>query len=556
MGLMPKDRWLLATFVIACIASIAATWYFFQQNQILIYNDAASHLGMARLVYDSAKPGFGQLGGVWLPLPHLLLIPFTAIDSLWQTGLAGACVSMPCYIITALYIFLTVRKLTGNSVASFVGALVFILNPNVLYLQATPLTEPLAAATMTAASYYFVLWLKDDKPTNLILLAAATFLGTLTRYDGWALFMGIFALVPFISLIKYRKRHRVEANVIVFTLLGCLGIGLWLLWCQLIFGDPLYFQRSVYSAQSQQQGFIASNTLYTYHNVGESIRFFIGLALASVGPGIFALSLIGLFVFVWRRRFSLDLLVALVFLIPFGFYIFSLFAGQIVIYLPGYVPADSPKQFFNTRYGMAVIPTIALFLGVYAAELSSTGSKWLKRFSPTRRISYRTFVPGAFSAIIVLQSVLVGMVGIVSLQDGQYGMSCSPPQKIITYLAAHYDGEPVLIDTFTAPNAWAIAARIGIHLKNYIYQGSGAVWDQALEDPAAHVNWVLLNPYSTLDEVAKNLDTTSLKFRLDFTLVEENLSGLRLYRRNGLPPLPERTLSRDVMAGQHLCPES
>jgi hypothetical protein len=40
----------------------------------LAYADAQSHLTIARRVFDSKAPGFEQLGTVWLPVPHLLLM--------------------------------------------------------------------------------------------------------------------------------------------------------------------------------------------------------------------------------------------------------------------------------------------------------------------------------------------------------------------------------------------------------------------------------------------------------------------------------------------------
>ena len=47
---------------------------------------------------DSRNPGLAQLGGVWLPLPHLLMLPFVQKMEWWQNGLAGAWPSLVCYI--------------------------------------------------------------------------------------------------------------------------------------------------------------------------------------------------------------------------------------------------------------------------------------------------------------------------------------------------------------------------------------------------------------------------------------------------------------------------
>src|SRR5579859_2197618 len=127
-----EDTWLIITVLISYIASISSFWYFFQTHQIILYGDAYAHMLITRRVFDNATPGLAQLGGVWLPLPHLVMLPFIWNDYLWRTGLAGTIPSMICYMIAATYLFLAARRLTKDSRASFIGTLLFILNPNVL----------------------------------------------------------------------------------------------------------------------------------------------------------------------------------------------------------------------------------------------------------------------------------------------------------------------------------------------------------------------------------------------------------------------------------------
>jgi hypothetical protein len=184
-----RDPWLYVTLVIACIACVAACCYSFQQQDILLYSDAYSHLRVARSVVDGSGLSIVQLGGVWLPLPHLLMLPFIWNDYLWKTGLAGSIPSMLCYLVSALYLYLAARALTNDGRASCIGALVFILNPNILYLQTTPLSDLVCFATLTIASYYFIRWTQADArdaPKQLIFAAASTFLATIASYDGWA----------------------------------------------------------------------------------------------------------------------------------------------------------------------------------------------------------------------------------------------------------------------------------------------------------------------------------------------------------------------------------
>src|SRR2546421_5753506 len=162
-----RDPWFLVTMMTALLTSISACWYFFQQREILLYGDSYSHMMLARRFFDSQSPGVAQLGGVWLPLPQVGMLPFIWNDSLWRSGLAGSFSSMTCYVVASCCIFLAARRITHDHVASYVGTLAFILNPNILYLQSTPLSELVCIATSTLACYFFLCWTQDNFPRQL-----------------------------------------------------------------------------------------------------------------------------------------------------------------------------------------------------------------------------------------------------------------------------------------------------------------------------------------------------------------------------------------------------
>ena len=84
--------------------------YGVRHNTLLLYGDAVAHLHIARRVFDSLTPGYRQLGSVWLPLPHILLMPFVANMAWWQSGLAGACLSVPSYVLGCAGIFRLARE--------------------------------------------------------------------------------------------------------------------------------------------------------------------------------------------------------------------------------------------------------------------------------------------------------------------------------------------------------------------------------------------------------------------------------------------------------------
>src|SRR3989338_1960493 len=246
--------------ILATVLAAGATVFFFIQDAIVAYGDAESHLNIAKRVVDSLTPGAAQLGGIWLPLPHVLLTPLVYFDFLWRSGLAGSIVSGIAFVVAAVFLFKLVRLLTANRYAAFVAALVFLLNPNLLYLQATPMTELPLIAFFILSTYFFLKYLREQE--NILPLVAAAFFGfcaALSRYDGWFLVgieAGVLLLVsfPYVVNTKILARplglktlrgllarrqsafgermgmlfHKLEGRLVLFSTLAFFGIALWL----------------------------------------------------------------------------------------------------------------------------------------------------------------------------------------------------------------------------------------------------------------------------------------------------------------------------------------
>jgi cellulose synthase/poly-beta-1,6-N-acetylglucosamine synthase-like glycosyltransferase len=533
-----KDPWLLAAFIVAGVASSAACWYFFQHHQLLLYEDAISHLRIARRVFDNTPPGLTQLGGVWLPLPQFLMLPFIWNDYLWRTGLAGSFPAMLCYLVAVVYLFLSARRLTHDSRASFVGTLLFILNPNILYLQTTALSEIVCIATSVMACYYFLAWTQDDNPKYLVGVAAGTFLATMSRFDGWGLLLVLLVLIVAVMLIKRLHRVQIEGTLLIFGSLGTLGIVLWILWDAVIFGDPLYWHHYLYGNDLATQ-------YYTYHELWQSISVYMLLSLETVGPILFVLAAIAIVVFVFRRRLAPDMFGAMTFLTPFVFYILVLYSGQDTIFLPGVGPANTSHYLWNVRFGAEIVAPAALFLAILAEGWS---------ISIPARI--RPLIGQIVIVIaIVIQTILTASGGIISLQDGQYGESCTPVEPITVYLAQHYNGGRIL----EAEDAFRIdESEAGIDLKNTIYEGSTELWQKALNDPASMVEWIIVPSAVPNDRIAKRIDLASPAFLSKFTLVVEQPDQfrLRLYHRNGHAPLPTQPIPSSLLSDHRLCSAS
>ena len=77
------------TLLLLTAISIYYFWFYHQNGLGLSYNDARSHLDIGRRVVEGLKPGMAQLGSVWLPLNHILMIPLIWNDWMWHSGFAG-----------------------------------------------------------------------------------------------------------------------------------------------------------------------------------------------------------------------------------------------------------------------------------------------------------------------------------------------------------------------------------------------------------------------------------------------------------------------------------
>jgi len=530
-----RDLWLVVTILTSCVASIVACWYYFRQHEILLYQDALSHMRISRSVFDNLTPGLAQLGSVWLPLPHVLMWPFIWNDYLWHSGLAGSFVSMPCYVIASICIFLSARRLTQSSSASFIGSLVFMLNPNVLYLQSIPLSETVCIATSALTAYYFLCWVQDGKLQQLILVAACAFFATLARYDGWALFVGVFCCTVLVGWMKHQNWHQIRANLVVFGVLGGLGIALWFLWNKLIFGDPLYFQKGLYSSQAQQSQELTAGQLYNYHNLWQAFRYYTIVSVQTIGVVLFVLAFVGIIWFVRKHKFTPVTLAALLFAIPFPFYIAALYSGQAIIWIPGANPPDAHIFMYNVRYGAQMVVPAALFVAILVERISSITKG---RFYAIDRV--------VLVGVILAQTVLIFSQGIITVQDGQFNFACGPQKTITQYLAEHYNGGKVLQDVYASQFDVSDA---GMDFKNVIYEGSGQYWTQALQDPTSSVDWIVIRPADPLDLVSRRIQQDPA-FLSHYTLVVTQTNGILLYHIVGKPPLPTRP-APPVWNGDH-----
>ena len=460
----------------ASILSVFVINYSFHAGYLVTYGDAESHLNIAKRVVHSITPGFSQLGGIWLPLPHLLMIPFVYFDSLWRTGLAGSILSGISFVISAVFIYKLVLLVTDNKYAALISFLIFSLNPNILYMQTTAMSELPLILFFVTSTYFFIKFLMDQEDIfSLITAALLGLAASLTRYDGWFLVLTQASILIFLYLkrfIQKQDRKILEGQFFLFSTLAFLGIFLWIGWDLLILGDPFYFSNSSFSAKSQQQGWLARGELPTYHNLYLSIIYYSMTALRNIGTILSALFIFGLLIYIANKDFIKRGLIISLFLTPFTFYVATLYMGQSVIFIPDVVPKDFEWHMFNVRYGIMMVP-VAAFFTAYLFNRVHLLSKLLIIF------------------LLISQAVsfISGYEKVITWEDGKYGFSSFKSPHVESWIRENYDGGLVLIDDFARTLS---IIRSGIPMQNIIYIGNKPYWEESLKEPEKHARWIIM----------------------------------------------------------------
>jgi len=462
-----------AVIILSVLLSVGSILYYLNQGQIIAYGDAESHLNIAKRVVSSITPGLAQLGGIWPPLPHLLMVPFVFFDPLWRSGLAGSLISGICFVIASIYLYKFTFLLTQNKAAAFIAFLVFALNPNILYMQSTPMTELPLIAFFMLSIYYFTKFIKNDKDfLSLIFAAFFAFCASLSRYDGWFL-VGIESLIILLLYIRSIKNWRkVLGKIVLFATLAFFGIFLWLIWDFLILGDPLYFTNSQFSAKSQQQSWLARGELPGYKSMTNSFIYYVVTSLSNTGVILFLTSIIGSILYLVKDTLKQKWLIALLLGVPFIFYVITQYVGQSIIFIPHITPSTFEWRLFNVRYGLMMVPTVAFFIG-YLFYISQTKA--------------RIVILGLFLFQLLLYGI--GYSGIITLSDGTVGLSAAKKVDAQDWMAKNYDYGLVLLDDFARTIS---ITRAGIPMQKVIYIGNKPYWEESLEMPEKYARWIII----------------------------------------------------------------
>lgn len=476
-----RTRPTLQVGLVALLVGALVQWWMQRADLVLAFWDAQAHLDIARRIWDSTTPGVQMLGTVWLPVPHLLYLPFTLVDSWWWNGLAGGLVGLAAFVATAMAVFAMVRRHTGSTAWAWLAAAMVIGNPSLAYLQTTAMTEPILLAFLTGSVWALDGWISDrSRGGHLLLSGVLAALAVGSRYDGW-----FYAAVAGLLVLLLSRR---PAPVFRFGVPVAAMVGLWLGYNAFYFGDPLEFQRGVWSAESQQAALGAAGLLPTKGALLRSLGYYAGAVGLTVGMILGPLGLLGAALALGSRgRWALLLLWSA---LPFN--LLALWGGQSVIALPW----TTPEGMLNVRYGIMLLPAVAVSVGLGGAMI---GRRWPARQWGTL-FALLAVVGGQSAWMLADAPTRVGALREgLAIRDGDVAQ-----MNASRWLAANYDRGRILV----AP-AVNVSPRTRIPLRDRISPWTWELGPAALTAPAEQVDWVLVDRRATDDPVARALAADS-----------------------------------------------
>lgn len=496
-------------------------WYIsYTNNLVMAYNDAMSHINISRLVIDNREPGLAQIGSVWLPLNHILPIVFVWNDWAWHSGFAGSIFSMLSYIISVWAIYKTVLLHSKKIMASIIGALAFAFNLNMLYLQTTPLTEPLYIALFSLSIYVFSLWLvKEDNAKYLLVLGILGFFQVISRYDGWfvVLVQGLLILIHELTISR-SKLQDILGKLFLYGLPVTFGVFSWIIWNGLIYGNPFFFAFGPYSAHAQQQVIEQSAGLLTKGNIVNSVLAYGYAMLHNIGQYVLVFALIGIivtFLFVKNQMNALKKVLFLALLAsPIIFNVIALFLGFSILNVPelNWNPSGSlAGQWFNVRYGLLALPFAAVLIGLFA--------------------SWRKLAIIISIVMIAIQAVSTYSQGIITITDGTIGSSSYRNHDTAEALQKNVKPNDTVLMSLSVFNPVAFDSRV--QLKQIIHEGVSKQWKKALQKPDNYADWVVVRntPGDPLYEsfLIKNKDAFLNKYRIVYVGKEASIYQIKTY---------------------------
>jgi len=491
-----KDRFPRLLAVAGLAIGTAAALVYYSRGLTLSHYDAKAHLVVARRVLDSLTPEYSQIGAVWLPLPHLLNLLPVQIDAFYRTGASAVAISILSFGLACFAIAQIVMRITGSRMAATIAVTMFALDPNVLYLQSTPMTEPLLFGLVLISILLVYDWVEAVGASTTAPSTAgsakvgwALILACLTRYEAWLVTAAVLALA-FVALwrrgLPFGVALRATADVAAFPILAIV----------------LFFFHSWFTtgAWFVTGGFYVPDNLATGNVYKAFMAVVYGMRTLVGGPLVLAAVAGALLVLIRglsRREHAASLVVlALVALMALPTYAF--FQGHP----------------FRMRYMVAPTVGAAVFVGIGIGLLNGLA----RHAAVAMMIGWLAIHAKPFDA----QAPMV--------QEAQWDVPFSLGRRHVTAcLLRDYHGELILASMGSLAHYMQELSQAGIGIRNFVHEGNLPYWQEAIEAPQGRVGWILVEERAEGGDMLATRVRESSEFTTGFTRICAD-GGVALYK--------------------------
>jgi len=479
-------------------AGVAAAIFYARAGLTLSHYDAKAHLVVARRIFDSIFPGWHQIGAVWLPLPHLINALPVQIDAWYRSGFSGVAISIASLAVAAGAAAAIVARVTDSLAGALAAAALIALDPNVLYLQSTPMTEPLLFATTLAAIERLTRWLEPqldaaarrslDRGVGLTLAAACW-----TRYEAWPIAAAALALAACARVLAGARAGEAARDVVRLALWPAAAIGLFFVISRATVGS-WFVSSGFFVPENPALG----DPWLALEQIVEGVTMLAGRPLAWAGAtGAAAVAITAII----RRGRDGRLLVVLAPVAATALPFYAFFQGHP----------------YRARYIVSVVVALALLAGTLVGLL--------RRRSP--RVS------------VVAACALVGAVGLVRppfaadtpiVREAQRDVPHSRARAAVTaYLTREWDGQPIMASMGSLAHYMQETSHAGFRIRDYLHEGNGDLWTEALKSPRPHAAWILIEERAEGGDMLALLARQHPGFLSGYQRVAEG-GGVALYR--------------------------
>ena len=277
------------------------------------------------------------------------------------------------------------------------------------------------------------------------------------------------------------RRVRALGAFGVMTVLAVAAPLVWLAYNQRFMGDALDFIRGPYSAAAIELKTTPAGAQHYngwHHPLWAGVLYTraaqVDAAAWEFGFGVMAAALYGVWS-VCKRRLQMATLLLWV---PLPFYMYSVSYGHV----PIFIPQMNPHSFYNSRYGMEMLPALALFgcvtLAVAEERVRARWGLWARLMEPVALV----LVLGNTAAMIYRKPLVLKEAIANSLTRVPFEAAVA--RELIKLPV----GAPILMAVSDHVGA---VQQAGIPLRQMVSEGDRDSFQAALNAPAGHATYAV-----------------------------------------------------------------